>query len=163
MLTQTGWMLKGAVVLLVGGVGVLLGTAPAGSRPAAGSLKVEVTLATRTAAAMGEVGAKFRVTNVSATTQSFRVMNCDWPASWSTDNPHVVVPGMECGKNFAYTETLAPGKRYEKSGSLMILEGTPAGERSFKVGFTPIGGEETAGKETVWSGELKITVKAGKP
>jgi hypothetical protein len=149
-----------AFVVLGNGLGYLMGATPAtgpASAPAS-PLKVEVVLAAGVAAPAGEVTATFRVTNISAGQEKFDVWNCDWPSNWVSNNAHILVPHMECGKNFVYSETLAPGKAYERTGVLQIAADTPAGEQTFKVGFQPEGA-----KAPLWSNELKITIKAGKP
>ena len=149
-----------AVVILGAGLGYLMGATPA-TGPASvpvSPLKVEVVLAAGAAAASGEVAATFRVTNISAGQETVNVWNCDWPSNWVSNNAHILVPHMECGKNFVYSETLAPGKAYEHTGVLQIAADTPAGEQAFKVGFQPEGA-----KAALWSPELKITIKAGKP
>jgi len=66
------------------------------------------------------------------------------------------IPAWACSKNFAYTETLAPGAVYERSADLYVQRNSPTGMHRFRLGFQPF-----SVATPVWSEPLAIQVRRG--
>jgi len=96
-----------------------------------------------------------RVVNASRTTQSFQVMNGSWEVHWKCSNYQVHWVPRPVFRNFLETVKLEPGQAYEKTGSMFIPPGQLPKAVTFKLGFIP-----QDGKETYWSNEVTLRVKA---
>ncbi len=104
------------------------------------------------------VGARFRirvrVTNESASVQSFDVANGSWEEHWKSSNDRVHWVPRAVFRNFMETVKLEPGQTYEKTGELFVTPGPPLREVRFKLGFAPRGA-----KQTYWSNEVTLPIE----
>jgi hypothetical protein len=101
---------------------------------------------------------RLRVVNRSESPQLFRVMSCSWYEHWRSNNPRASWADWPCHKNVPRTVALEPGQAYEKALPMRVAAGTPAGETSFRLGFTPLDG-----KQTYWSNEVTLRVEQEAP
>lgn len=95
-----------------------------------------------------------RVVNSSKATQSFRVMNGSWDEHWKSSNDRVSWERWPVSENSAVTVNLEPGEAYEKTLPMLLLTGKPQEKVSFKMGFTPIGSNQS-----FWSNEVTVQVE----
>jgi RNA polymerase sigma factor (sigma-70 family) len=95
-----------------------------------------------------------RVVNSSKSPQTIRVMSGSWRGHWKSSNESVAWERVVILKDVEQKVILEPGKAYEKTGAMFLVAGKPQQKVSFKVGFTPIGSNET-----FWSNEVTLQVE----
>ncbi len=98
-----------------------------------------------------------RIENLTATNQSVQAWSCSWDQNWQINNSSIVIDRSRiCEFNPPLIEKIPPGGsiKYDLKvyvpGPIGLL---PSKKLSFKMGFTPIGSQET-----FWSNKAMVNV-----
>jgi hypothetical protein len=94
-----------------------------------------------------------RVENPTTTNQTVRVMSCSWDEEWKSSNTNISWLGWDCTKNNIRSIEIPPGGAYTNELEMLIPKPIPEKMITFRMGFTPIGGQQT-----FWSDEVKLSI-----
>lgn len=126
-------------------------------------LKAEIKLAQTTVTNNEEFSVATVLRNVSKKEQSLVAWTCSYRAQWTSDNPSIQNPGIQCAQNLRFKIQLKPGGTYERE--LRVIIKLAAGmERdnsvTFRLGFEDATGYYVPGSKIplIWSNAVTVSV-----